>query len=157
MWVSWMTMAAQAERSMSGCSIPVFFVGKTGHWIICVRQFGQLQLHSWILFLDFEWRGLLCVRLSGCFTDHACNFSLAWVFSCLTLSSVIRAAILFSFPFHKMLASCKNVQKYFSTLAEMLLFSCLLLNSPRIKERLHCCFPFCFSMIIPWGDFSSFD
>lgn len=68
------------------------------------------------LFLDFQLWDLLCVQLSEYFTDHACNFSLVWVFSCLTLSSVMRAAILFWLvvnPSRKCLLHVKMFEKIF--------------------------------------------
>lgn len=78
-------------------------------------------------------------------------FHLPEFFSCLTLSSVIRAAILFWFSFQKMLASCENIQKYFFyTKLKCFCFLVCFLKSPRIKDW----FPVWLSRIITWGAFS---
>lgn len=42
-------------------------------------------------------------------------FLLVWVVSCLILTSMVKTAVLFWFPFWEMLDSCENVQKRFST------------------------------------------
>lgn len=129
MWASWATPAAQGEMNVSGCCISISFVGK--NWSLH-HQFEKLWLHSCTLLLVLEQWGLLCVQLSEHFMGHACNFSLAWVFCCLILSSMVRTAVLFWFPF---LGNAWFVWKCSTEFFHMFLFPCLLfLKSPRIIQ-----------------------